>query len=246
MRVLPSKLSIINAAFAKIGVKTVDNLDDRGVARTRRALAIYYIERQAVLEETDWNCARETTTLTPQYQEQYKRTVYAMPNDMLKVIRVGFGELPISRDYEPLHRVEGDNVVFEGQHTENLAVRYISASTPERRFDSLLVDSLVLRLAAELAYAITGSANLGDKMNSKYQNSIAIAKTKNAQEGAEPESDGRAHLGDWFNSRLLGTSFPQELDSLEIPTTNYGKPRGGSLDSVIPGGPTGRSPGSEE
>jgi hypothetical protein len=64
------------------------------------------------------------------------------------------------------------------------SILYISKITDTSQFDPLFTEALTARLAAELAYSITGSNTLSKQMWELYESKIAEARSIDGLEGS--------------------------------------------------------------
>jgi len=115
---------------------------------------------------------------------------FALPDDCLRVLSVGDDD-----DAPVEYRVEGTSVLFS---STALSLRYLS-DTNEAMWDAQMVNAMTLRMAARMAYAITGSAALADSLTQQAERAFKAAKTADGQEDP-PET-----LGDF---QLLNARYP--------------------------------------
>jgi len=62
-------------------------------------------------------------------------------------------------------------------------ILYIARVTDPTLFDAMFVETLTSKLAVDLAYAITGSAQLQAQMEKMYQAKLSEARSVDGQEG---------------------------------------------------------------
>ena len=62
-------------------------------------------------------------------------------------------------------------------------ILYVGKITDTAKFDSMFIDVLTAKLAAELAYPVTGSVNLQTQMEKIYSAKLSEARSVDGQEG---------------------------------------------------------------
>ena len=87
-----------------------------------------------------------------------------------------------------LFRSEG-RFVFTDTTAVNLL--YIAKVTDPTQFDSLLLHAIAMKLGSEIAEALTGRAELRDRMLSKYLQILAEARGVDSQERSQAASSLR-------------------------------------------------------
>lgn len=180
-------VDICNSALIKIGLERINNITDNN----RRAIFCndeYYKQRDYVLRAHPWNFATKRaelaqTTNTPLYEFDYE---YQIPSDCLRIIDIE----PPMNDY----RIEGNKLL---SNETSMFVRYISREEDTSLYDSNFADALAYKLAAELAYPLVQSQELMDRMNKRYKEIMAEAKSFNAQEGLPRQ----LIVEEWTNAR---------------------------------------------
>lgn len=139
--------------------------------------------RDAVLRAHPWNCAMAQAELAagcaaPLWKWEMK---YTLPADFLRIVQiVGLDGCQI-RDWE----IQGGIILCNEQAP--IYISYIRRETDPQRYDALLDEALSARLAATLAYPLSGSTSLAQTYWNVYQNKLAEARGVDAREGV-PES----------------------------------------------------------
>lgn len=171
---MPSIVQICSNALTKLGAEPITSFDDNS-NRSKLCQAYYPDVRDAVLRSYPWNCAivRGTPALDatePTYGYSYR---FALPVDpyCLRVLDVEDGVE---------YRIEGRYLLCD---ESGVNIKYIARITDPGAYDSLLVEAIECRLAAELAYPITRSPTLIDAMWKLYEVKLREARGVDGQEG---------------------------------------------------------------
>jgi len=192
---MATRVSICSNALLLLGAKTINSLDE-GTDRASLASNLYDSVRDSLLRSHPWNCAVKRVILAPDTETPaFDYTAqFTLPGDWLKTISVG------PDGYEVDYKHESDKVLANGT---SLALRYISRNDNEATWDSMLVHAMELKMAAEMAYPITGSASMADLMNGKLLQHLKAARAVDGQD------DPPQTLGDFrlLNARFGGSGF---------------------------------------
>jgi len=138
--------------------------------------AFYIPTRDAVLRAHPWNFAIERQQLgklltKPAFDYS---TEFSLPTSpyCLRVLSLEFPEQKF--------KVEGRKLL---SNYDTAKILYIAQITDTSQFDPLFAEALVGRMAAELAYSVTGSNTLSQQMWSGYESKISEARSIDGQEG---------------------------------------------------------------
>lgn len=172
-----SEVEICNLALIKIGHETISDLTQETKA-SRMCARLYPKLRDATLRAHPWNFARKRAQLVasseaPAFGYAY---AYAKPLDYLRIVTP---EDPRT-----------DFTFESGFFLTNVSpfrIKYIWQVTNPNEFDSLFIDTLATRVAADLAMSLAQSAEMVDAMWSVYRDRLAEARHLDAQEGNGPE-----------------------------------------------------------
>lgn len=185
---MTSQIEICNAAIFKINGKSISSLSDNNkeaVVLTR----IYDIHRKRLLRCHPWNFALKQVELAQLTSAPLLEFLYAyqLPADNLRLWRV---DNPVSA-----WRIVGQEV-----HTDDdsVKVEYIADITNEGLFDSTFVDCLILRLAADMCYNITGSQEALPAIKQELAQAMREAKAYDSMEDYPRQWDN----GSWIDSRI--------------------------------------------
>lgn len=142
---------------------------------------LYPLARKDLLRRHPWNCTVTRVLLAPLAGAPAYGWArwFAKPGDWLRTLDVGTPGNEL--DYE----FEGNRILC---NTESLPFRYV-ADINEGRWDSHMVDVMVKRMTADLAYPITKSASVAQLKQQLYADALKTAKTTDGQENP-PEDLG--------------------------------------------------------
>jgi len=129
-----------------------------------------------------------TARRTPAFQYEY---MYEKPTSCLRIISMVD---PDDDSIEYDHAVEGGFVLTD---EDECYVKYIIDLTDPDKWDAMLREAFAFRLAAELAYSLSGSKTLADKMDQKYSDMLDAAWSADGQEGCLQVVD----MDDWIDAR---------------------------------------------
>lgn len=188
---MATPVSICSAALVMLGDKPIASLTE-STDRARSVANVYPTERLAFLRAHPWNCAIKRENLAPDTTaakfDSYAR--FELPPDCLRVLSVGTED-----DLPGGYRIEGRFILYPDTVAP---LRYV-ADISESSWDSSMVHAMEVRIAAKLAYAITGSATLAASLADQAARALKEAKSNDGQEDP-PET-----LGDF---ELLASRFP--------------------------------------
>jgi hypothetical protein len=91
-------------------------------------------------------------------------------------------------DSNVMYKIEGRKIL---SNQGTCRIVYIGRVEDTEQYDSLLSSAIAHRLAAETAYAITGSGTVAQTMNAQYEQRLREAKSIDAMEGypEQPQAD---------------------------------------------------------
>lgn len=184
-----SVVSICNRALDLLGADPITSLAD-GNRSARLCERHFEPARDAVLRAYPWNGAMRRASLAALAEAPawgFSRQ-YQLPADCLRLWQV-------EDDGTIRWRIEGRRVLTDAGAP--LKIQYIAQISDPTEFDALLADALSARLAADLAYALTGSSSLQEFAWRIWQSKLSEARMVDAQEGT-PEEFSAPH---WVESR---------------------------------------------
>ena len=169
---MTSVVDICNIGLVNLGDQKITSLTDNN-ERARLCNLRYEDVRDAVLRSYPWSCAITRAKLArsstePVWGFSYK---YTLPTDCLRVIDL--------YDWDSEHYVENGFLVTDA---DQAWIKYIKRIEDPNEFDALVVHAIGLRLASEIAEALTGRPELRDHMLAKYQAVLSDARTADSSE----------------------------------------------------------------
>ena len=193
---MASEVDIANSALNMIGASNIYSLTEDSVA-ARIMNQRYEFVRDAVFRSHPWNClvrraslARNTTAPTWGYEYAYN-----LPTDpfCLRVLRLE----KLDIDY----KVEGRTIVSD---ETTMKIKFVGRVTDPNEYDTLLIETISARLAADTCYSITNSNSLVASMYSLYEAKLKEARFVDATEGmpgVEGADLGVVQADTFINSR---------------------------------------------
>jgi len=187
---MASDVQICNLALSKIGEASIISLTEDSEPG-RQCNLLFAPIRDSVLRAFPWNFATRRvalaqTTNTPVFGFSFE---YSLPADYLKVIEM-----------DP----SADSIKFQVEYgflltdEQSVSIRYISQITDPNKFDSMFVEVLSARLAAELCVPLTDNVSLAEQLFVVYNKKLDESRTVNSQEGT-PED---LIVDDFIQARL--------------------------------------------
>lgn len=177
-----SVIEICNNALLDLGEDVIMSLGDESKAAgicNHRWPAV----RDAVLRAHPWNCAMAQAELAagaaaPLWRWEYK---YTLPADFLRIVQI------VGQDGTQIEDWEIQGGIILCNEAAPIFISYVRRESDPKKFDSLLDETLAARLAATLAYPLSGSTSLAQSYWDIYQKKLAEARGVDAREGV-PES----------------------------------------------------------
>jgi hypothetical protein len=171
-----SQVSVSNSALIKIGcADRISSMDDPGIAQLcKEQLPKLRLE---VLRGHPWNFAKKRVALgvlsaTPAFDYTYQ---FQLPNGCIRILETDFTS----------RWVREGQVLLCDESTANIL--YVQDVTDYSSWDTIALEVLALRLAADLAIPIANSINIQKAMLDAYQAQLRLARTVNAQESSGKE-----------------------------------------------------------
>jgi len=186
---MSARIDIVNTALVQLGAKTITSLEDDS-RQAEVMKTIYYIARDAVLEDANWTFATKPFTpaasaSAPQYGWTH---AYPIPSDILRVTGVYRGYLgpwfPNANGQRP-EWPKSPHVVMGGDILSNDNPIYcegIRRMEDEGGYSALFTDAFAQKLAYMAAPAITESNPKRDFALGLYLAIIKTAKTRDGQQ----------------------------------------------------------------
>tara|TARA_R100000458_G_scaffold59881_1_gene72423 strand:- start:4949 stop:5518 length:570 start_codon:yes stop_codon:yes gene_type:complete len=178
MALTTTETSISNSALVKLGAERINSLTETN-RRAQLCNEQYEKVRDEVLRAHPWNFAIKRMelsqlTTTPAFEYDYE---YLLPSDCLRVLELHDNTIKWS--------IEADRKLLSDSAT--VKIKYISRVTATAEYDSLFIEALSFRLAADISYALVQSSSLSQKLLGEYENVLSAARSIDAQEGTAPD-----------------------------------------------------------
>ena len=198
---MASVVDLCNRALDLLGAANITSLTENS-KEARLCNGNFDDVRDAVLRSHPWNIAitrrelaKDSDTLAFGFSFQY-----SLPTDPFCLRVLSFWNSNVNNDvaaYDSnvMFKIEGRKVL-SNEGTCNII--YIGRVTDTEQYDSLLNKAISARLAAEIAYNITGSNSVSQGMIAIYEDRLKEAKGVDSMEGfpEQPQAD------DFTNIRL--------------------------------------------
>ena len=198
---MPSVVDICNEAMDLLGAATITSLTENS-KEARLCNRNFDKVRDTVLRAHNWNIAVTRKQLAKDADSPAFgfTNQFTLPTDpyCLRVISLHTANVDneISPyDVQAMFKIEGRKVLTD---EGTCRIIYIGRITDTEQYDSLLSSTVAYKLAAETAYAITGSTTVSQQMFALYDRSLGEARSMDAIEG-KPD---RIITEDFTNIRL--------------------------------------------
>jgi hypothetical protein len=203
---ITAELDIINAALVLIGEPTISDINDAKNETARKVKVRWPILRDGLLRLHPWNCTRERAVLikdsvAPLFGFAYKYPLPADPycirplaiqytndGDFISLDNTSFGG---TRSLQYQFAIEGRYLLTNTEGTtenslEQEGINLLYSCRPSNdsvsTYDAMLIELLTIKLAAELAFPLTGSKALGVSFMEDFKELVKVARSTNAQE----------------------------------------------------------------
>jgi len=183
-----SVVQIVNNALVKIGANAILTLTEDSEA-ARSSNLIYEQIRDACIRDHVWNFAVNRVELAqnstaPAFEFAYQ---YNLPSDCLRVLQM--------EDLDMFYKIEGGKLLTDEGTAK---IMYLARVEDVNLFDSMFVEALSARLAAELAVTLAESNTLYSNMMEMYNRKLGDARSMDAQESGYLEIVADT----WLDSRI--------------------------------------------
>ena len=191
---MSSVIEICNSGLNMLGANNITSLTEDS-KNARLCNQRYNSVRDRVFREHLWNClikrvqlAVETDKPTHEYIYQY-----TLPSDCIRVIKIGSSSDGSSSDLNggQTFKVEGRKILT---NEDTIYLLYVGRINDPNEYDTLLIETISTRLAAELAYAITNSNPLANTLKAEYRDKLSIARHTDASEGSADYLDSSSYI----------------------------------------------------
>ena len=183
---MPSVVDICNEAMDLLGAATITALTENS-KEARLCNRRFETVRDGVLRSHPWNVAITRASLakdseTPAFGFANQ---FTLPTDPYCLRVLSFWNSNIDSDVAPYDsevtfKIEGRKVL---SNEGTCKITYLARITDTETYDSLLSSTIAHKLAAETAYAITGSTTVSQSMQQLYELRMREARSIDAMEG---------------------------------------------------------------
>lgn len=183
---MASKIQICNRALSKLGADRITSLDDDNKSARAMKSAFDFV-RDAELRAHTWNFSVARAELAalstaPVWGFSYE---YAVPEDFIKLLEIrdlysNANTLDYRTAPAPLWQMEGGLLKTDAEAP--IYIRYVYRVTDTAAYDTLFVEALACRLAAETAEEITESSGKVQTAWKLYERAVLEALKADAIE----------------------------------------------------------------
>jgi hypothetical protein len=176
---MASVVDICNGALNQLGATTILSLTEDS-KNARLCNSRFTQVRDALFRTHPWNCLQKRTelakdTATPAWGFS---SAFTLPADCLRLLYI--------IDYDSNHKVEGRKIL---SNTDTMKILYIGRITDPNEYDELLRETLSAALGADIAYGVTSSNPVSEKMYTLYQDKLRDARFVDSTEGQNNAPD---------------------------------------------------------
>ena len=183
---MPSVVDICNEAMDLLGAATITALTENS-KEARLCNRRFETVRDTVLRSHPWNTAITRATLAkdsdaPAFGFANQFTLPTNPY-CLRVLSFWNSNVDseiAAYDSQVMFKIEGRKVLSD---EGTCKITYLARITDTETYDSLLSGTIAHKLAAETAYAITGSTSVSQAMQQMYEVRLREARSIDAMEG---------------------------------------------------------------
>jgi hypothetical protein len=183
---MPSVVDICNEAMDLLGAATITSLTENS-KEARLCNRRFDTVRDQVLRSHPWNCAITRATLAKDATAPAFgfSSQFTLPTNPYCLRVLSFWNATVNSDvaaYDStaMFKVEGRKILTNQSECK---IVYVFRQEDTEQFDSLLSSTIAHKLAAETAYAITGSNGVASNMFALYEQQVRLARSMDAMEG---------------------------------------------------------------
>ena len=183
---MPSVVDICNEAMDLLGAATITALTENS-KEARLCNRRFETVRDAVIRAHPWNVAITRATLAKDATAPAFgfTNQFTLPTDPYCLRVLSFWNSNVDSDVaaydsQVMFKIEGRKVL---SNEGSCKITYLARVTDTEQYDSLLSSTIAHKLAAETAYAITGSNSVTQGMQQLYELRLKEARSIDAMEG---------------------------------------------------------------
>ena len=196
---MASVVDICNSALNQIGASNITALtEDSKAARVLNQR--YSFVRDMVFRAHPWNCLMTRKKLVADSDApafEFAKA-FSLPTDpyCLRVISLDYHDI--------IYRVEGRKIL---SNESDINLIYVGRVTDSQQYDTLLTETLATALAADVAYALVGSAQLTQTLNGLYLSKLSEARFVDATSGTPASITSVADAGSLESDTFIRARF---------------------------------------
>jgi len=197
---MPSSASteenLANMALTMLGQQPISSLTESN-NRAVMADARYADIRDSVLRAHPWNCAikRDSLVKSATSPDWGFTNTFTLPSDFIRLVDI---EDPTQKYSIEAGNQAGDDSLVLVTDATSMNIRYIYKLTNVGKMDDTLKHAIAVRLAADLALALTGDTGKEQFLIQKYQSVLAQAQW---EDSVQHNSTETIHGGLWLEAR---------------------------------------------
>ena len=183
---MPSVVDICNEAMDLLGAATITSLTENS-KEARLCNRRFETVRDAVIRAHPWNVAITRATLAKDATAPAFgfTNQFTLPTDPYCLRVLSFWNSNVDSDVaaydsQVMFKIEGRKVL---SNEGSCKITYLARVTDTEQYDPLLSSTIAHKLAAETAYAITGSNSVTQGMQQLYELRLKEARSIDAMEG---------------------------------------------------------------
>jgi len=183
---MPSVVDICNEAMDLLGAATITALTENS-KEARLCNRRFETVRDAVIRAHPWNVAITRATLAKDATAPAFgfANQFSLPTDPYCLRVLSFWNSNVDSDVaaydsQVMFKIEGRKVL---SNEGSCKITYLARVTDTEQYDPLLSSTIAHKLAAETAYAITGSNSVTQGMQQLYELRLKEARSIDAMEG---------------------------------------------------------------
>lgn len=201
---MATQLDIINGALINIGEEPITSINEKNKAG-RLVKNRYDIIRQEVLQRHPWKCVSDRLILNPRttkppFGQQYE---FSLPPQVLRVWRVvDTSNIQLTPEYlseDQSWKQETDAVL---SNLKEIGIEFVNDEKNVGRYHPLLVQTISLRLAVDISYALTQDKDLRAQLQALFTEVLGKAKSADAKQEAPRKLEARR----WI--QISRTTYP--------------------------------------
>ena len=176
---MASVVDICNGALNQLGATTILSLTEDS-KNARLCNARYTQVRDGIFRSHPWNCLQARTSLAKDATAPAWgfTAQFTLPADCLRLLYI--------IDYDSNYKVEGRKIL---SNTSTMKILYISRVEDPNEYDELLRETLSSGLGADIAYGVTSSNPVSEKMYTLFQEKLRDARFVDSTEGQNNSPD---------------------------------------------------------